>query len=88
MNILGSMLFGSISGSAVARRRDRRRDDAVDETRGLQPRIRSGGEITSAPIGLLRSTEQHHVVYSLASGGVSIARCSLPLVPGIVLGAR
>jgi tripartite ATP-independent transporter DctM subunit len=88
VNILGSMLFGSISGSAVA---------AAAAIGGVMtPLMRKEGydrdfsaavNITSAPIGLLIPPSNIMVVYSLASGGVSIAALFLAgYVPGILLG--
>ena len=88
VNILGSMLFGSISGSAVA---------AAAAIGGVMtPLMKKEGydkdfaaavNITAAPIGLLIPPSNIMVVYSLASGGVSIAALFLAgYVPGIVLG--
>ena len=88
VNILGSMLFGSISGSAVAAAA------AIGGT--MSPMMKREGydrefsaavNISSAPIGLLIPPSNIMVVYSLASGGVSIAALFLAgYVPGIVLG--
>lgn len=88
VNILGSMLFGAISGSAVA---------AAAAIGGVMtPLMKREGydrdfsaavNITSAPIGLLIPPSNIMVVYSLASGGVSIAALFLAgYVPGILLG--
>ena len=88
VNILGSMLFGSISGSAVA---------AAAAIGGvMSPLMKREGynrefaaavNISSAPIGLLIPPSNIMVVYSLASGGVSIAALFLAgYVPGITLG--
>ncbi|MEY4939001.1 MAG: hypothetical protein RIQ93_736 [Verrucomicrobiota bacterium] len=88
VNILGSMLFGSISGSAVA---------AAAAIGGVMtPLMKREGydrdfsaavNITAAPIGLLIPPSNIMVVYSLASGGVSIAALFLAgYVPGILLG--
>lgn len=88
VNILGSMLFGSISGSAVA---------AAAAIGGVMtPLMKREGydrdfaaavNITSAPIGLLIPPSNIMVVYSLASGGVSIAALFIAgYVPGILLG--
>src|SRR5687767_13906728 len=88
VNILGSMLFGSISGSAVA---------AAAAIGGVMtPLMKREGydrdfaaavNITSAPIGLLIPPSNIMVVYSLASGGVSIAALFLAgYLPGIALG--
>lgn len=88
VNVLGSMLFGSISGSAVAAAA------AIGGT--MSPMMKREGydrefsaavNITAAPIGLLIPPSNIMVVYSLASGGVSIAALFLAgYVPGIVLG--
>lgn len=88
VNVLGSMLFGSISGSAVAAAA------AIGGT--MSPMMKREGydrefsaavNISAAPIGLLIPPSNIMVVYSLASGGVSIAALFLAgYVPGIVLG--
>jgi tripartite ATP-independent transporter DctM subunit len=88
VNVLGSMLFGSISGSAVA---------AAAAIGGVMtPLMKREGydrdfaaavNISSAPIGLLIPPSNIMVVYSLASGGVSIAALFVAgYVPGILLG--
>src|SRR5215207_5202552 len=88
VNVLGSMLFGSISGSAVA---------AAAAIGGvMSPLMKRDGynrefaaavNISAAPIGLLIPPSNIMVVYSLASGGVSIAALFLAgYVPGILLG--
>ncbi len=88
VNVLGSMLFGSISGSAVAAAA------AIGGT--MAPMMKKEGydrefsaavNIAAAPIGLLIPPSNIMVVYSLASGGVSIAALFLAgYVPGILLG--
>ncbi|MBL9209338.1 MAG: TRAP transporter large permease subunit, partial [Opitutaceae bacterium] len=88
VNVLGSMLFGSISGSAVAAAA------AIGGT--MSPMMKREGydrefsasvNIAAAPIGLLIPPSNIMVVYSLASGGVSIAALFLAgYVPGILLG--
>ena len=88
VNILGSMLFGAISGSAVAAAA------AIGGTmtpmmkrEGYNREFAAAVNITSAPIGLLIPPSNIMVIYSLASGGVSIAALFLAgYVPGIVLG--
>ena len=88
VNILGSMLFGSISGSAVAAAA------AIGGTmapmmkrEGYDREFSAAVNISSAPLGLLIPPSNIMVVYSLASGGVSIAALFLAgYVPGIVLG--
>lgn len=88
VNILASMLFGAISGSAVA---------AASAVGGVMtPHMREQGydraygaavNITSATTGLLIPPSNILIVYSLASGGVSIAALFLAgYLPGLVVG--
>ncbi|MYF64169.1 MAG: TRAP transporter large permease subunit, partial [Rhodothermaceae bacterium] len=74
VNILASMLFGAISGSAVAAA------SAVGgimtpemEKDGYERNYSAAVNITSATTGLLIPPSNILIVYSLASGGVSIA---------------
>lgn len=88
VNIVASMLFGAISGSAVAAA------SAIGGTMG--PRMEKEGydknfgaavNITSATTGLLIPPSNVLIVYSLASGGVSIAALFLAgYLPGILVG--
>jgi tripartite ATP-independent transporter DctM subunit len=88
VNVLGSMLFGAISGSAVAAAA------AIGgvmtplmKREGYNREFAAAVNITSAPIGLLIPPSNIMVVYSLASGGVSIAALFLAgYLPGIALG--
>lgn len=88
VNVLGSMLFGSISGSAVAAAA------AIGgvmtplmKREGYNREFAAAVNISAAPIGLLIPPSNIMVVYSLASGGVSIAALFIAgYVPGIVLG--
>ncbi len=86
VNILGCMLFGSISGSAVA---------AAAAIGGfMHPLMRRDGydtnfsaavNITSSTTGLIIPPSNILIVFSLASGGVSIAALFLAgYVPGIL----
>ena len=88
VNIVASMLFGAISGSAVA---------AASAIGGVMgPRMENEGydrdfsaavNITSATTGLLIPPSNVLIVYSLASGGVSIAALFLAgYLPGILVG--
>jgi tripartite ATP-independent transporter DctM subunit len=88
VNVLACMLFGSISGSAVA---------AASAIGGvLAPRMEEEGydrgfgaavNISSATVGLLIPPSNILIIYSLASGGVSIAALFLAgYVPGILVG--
>ena len=88
VNIVASMLFGAISGSAAA---------AASAIGGMMgPRMRDEGydrdysaavNIAAATTGLIIPPSNVLIVYSLASGGVSIAALFLAgYVPGILLG--
>jgi len=88
VNILGCMLFGAISGSAVA---------AAAAIGGfMTPLMRKEGydnefsaavNITSSTTGLLIPPSNILIVYSLASGGTSIAALFIAgYIPGILVG--
>jgi tripartite ATP-independent transporter DctM subunit len=88
VNIIANMLFGSISGSAVA---------AASAIGGfMTPVMKKEGydkgfsaavNITSATTGLVIPPSNILIVYSLASGGVSIAALFLAgYLPGILMG--
>lgn len=88
VNILAAMLMGAISGSAVA---------AASGVGGvLTPHMKEQGydrdyaaavNITSATTGLIIPPSNILIVYSLASGGVSIAALFLAgYVPGLIVG--
>lgn len=74
MNIMANMLFGAISGSAVASAA------AVGGTmspmqkkEGYDPELSAAVNIASCPSGLLIPPSNTLIVYSLVSGGTSIA---------------
>lgn len=88
VNIISCMLFGAISGSAVA---------AASAIGGfMNPMMEKDGyskpfsaavNITSATTGLIIPPSNVLIVYSLASGGVSIAALFIAgYVPGLLLG--
>lgn len=88
VNILACMLFGAISGSAVA---------AASAIGGIMnPRMVKEGysrpfsaavNITSATTGMIIPPSNILIVYSLASGGVSIAALFIAgYIPGLVVG--
>lgn len=88
VNILACMLFGAISGSAVA---------AASAIGGIMnPRMVKEGyskpfsaavNITSATTGMIIPPSNILIVYSLASGGVSIAALFVAgYIPGLLLG--
>ena len=88
VNILGAMLFAAISGSAVATA------SAVGGVMG--PHMERSGydrgfsaaiNITAATTGLIIPPSNILIVYSLASGGVSIAALFVAgYLPGVVVG--
>ncbi len=88
VNILASMFFGGISGSATA--------DTASLGSILIPMMKKNGydgdfsttvTMASSVQGLLVPPSHNMVIFALAAGGVSIGRLFLGgLVPGIVLG--
>lgn len=88
VNIIANMLFGAISGSAAASASaigsfmtPRMKDDGYD------PAFSAAVNITSATTGLVIPPSNILIVYSLASGGASIAALFLAgYIPGILTG--
>lgn len=88
VNVLASMFFGGISGSAVA--------DTSSIGAMLIPMMKKSGydtdysvgiTVTSACQGVLIPPSHNMILFSLAAGGVSIGKLFLGgLVPGILLG--
>lgn len=73
-NILANMLFGAISGSAVASAAAMggvMHPQQVKE--GYDPAFSTAVNVASAPTGLLIPPSNTLIVYSLVSGGTSIA---------------
>lgn len=87
-NILGNMLFGSLSGSSVAAAA------AIGgvmgplmKKDGYDPRYAAAVNIASAPTGLIIPPSGVLIIYSLVSGGTSIAALFLAgYLPGILWG--
>lgn len=88
VNIMAAMLFGAISGSAVAA------TSAIGgfmgpvmEKEGYDKNFAAAVNITSSTTGLIIPPSNILIVYSLASGGVSIAALFLAgYLPGIIVG--
>lgn len=88
VNVLASMLFGAISGSAVAAA------SAVGgvmtphmDREGYDRSYSAAVNITSATTGLVIPPSNILIVYSLASGGASIAALFIAgYIPGILVG--
>lgn len=88
VNVIAAMLFGAISGSAVAA------TSAMGgilgpamEREGYSKEFGAAVNITSSTTGLIIPPSNVLIVYSLASGGVSIASLFLAgYLPGILMG--
>ncbi len=88
VNVLASMFFGGISGSAVA--------DVSSIGTILIPMMKEKGydmdysvaiTVTSACQGIIIPPSHNMVIYSLAAGGVSVGRLFLGgFIPGVMLG--
>jgi tripartite ATP-independent transporter DctM subunit len=88
VNVIASMLFGAISGSAIAA--------AVAIGGVMHPKMVENGyspgysaavNVTAATTGLIIPPSNVLIVYSLASGGVSIAALFIAgYLPGLLLG--
>ena len=88
VNVLASMFFGGISGSAVA--------DVSSIGTIMIPMMKQKGydadystavTVTSACQGIIIPPSHNMIIYSLAAGGVSIGRLFLGgFVPGVLLG--
>ncbi|MEO0899996.1 MAG: TRAP transporter large permease subunit [Bacteroidota bacterium] len=88
VNIIAAMLFGAISGSAVAAASalGSMLGDRM-EKEGYSKEFAAAVNVTSATTGLIIPPSNVLIVYSLASGGVSIAALFLAgYIPGILTG--
>ncbi|MDT3765775.1 TRAP transporter large permease [Priestia filamentosa] len=87
-NIVGNMLFGSISGSSVAAAAAMGRImTPLQVTQGYKKSYSAAANISSAPAGLLIPPSSLLIVYSLVSGGTSIAALFMAgYIPGILWG--
>ncbi len=88
VNVLSSMFFGGISGSAVA--------DTSSIGAMLIPMMKKNGydddysvavTVTSSCQGVIIPPSHNMIIYSLAAGGLSVGKLFLGgLVPGVILG--
>lgn len=87
-NIIANMLFGSISGSSVAAAAAVGSTMApLQEKEGYDKTFSAAVNIASAPTGLLIPPSSVFIVYSLVSGGVSVAALFMAgYLPGILMG--
>ena len=87
-NVLGNMLFGSLSGSSVAAAA------AIggvmgplQKKEGYDPKFSAAVNIASAPTGLIIPPSGTLIIYSLVSGGTSVAALFIAgYIPGILWG--
>ncbi|NBI43278.1 TRAP transporter large permease subunit [[Haemophilus] felis] len=87
-NVLANMLFGSISGSAVASAAAMGGIMApLQKKEGYDPELSAAVNVASCPTGLLIPPSNTLIVYSLVSGGTSISALFLAgYLPGILMG--
>lgn len=87
-NILGNMLFGSISGSAVASAAAIGGTmTPIQESEGYDPAYCAAVNIASAPTGMLIPPSGVLILYSLVAGGVSISALFIAgYLPGMLMG--
>lgn len=87
-NVLANMMFGSISGSAVASAAAMGGIMApLEKKEGYDPALSTAVNVTSCPTGLLIPPSNTLIVYSLVSGGTSISALFLAgYLPGILMG--
>lgn len=87
-NIVGNMLFGSIAGSSVASAAAIGKVmHPLQEKEGYDRTFSAAVNIASAPTGLIIPPTGLFIIYSLVSGGTSIAALFLAgYIPGILWG--
>lgn len=88
VNVLANMMFGSISGSAVASGAAMGGImSPLQKKEGYDPAFSAAVNIASCPTGLLIPPSNTFIVYSLVTGGTSIGALFLAgYVPGILMG--
>ncbi|NGP45116.1 TRAP transporter large permease [Bacillaceae bacterium SIJ1] len=87
-NVVGNMLFGSISGSAVASAAAMGRVmTPLQEKEGYDKSFSAAVNIASSPAGLLIPPSGVLILFSLVSGGTSISALFMAgYLPGILMG--
>lgn len=87
-NVVGNMLFGSISGSSVAAAAAIGSVmSPMQKKEGYPPAFSAAVNIASAPTGLLIPPTTAFIMYSLVGGGVSISALFMAgYIPGILMG--
>jgi tripartite ATP-independent transporter DctM subunit len=86
--VLASMLFGAVSGSAVATAAAVGSTIApIQRRQGYDPAFAAAANVAAAPSGLLIPPSNTLIIYALASGGTSVGALFLAgYVPGILWG--
>ena len=87
-NVVANMLFGAISGSGVAAAAAIGSVILPGERKeGYHPQLAAAVNIASAPAGMIIPPSNIFIIYSLASGGVSVAALFIAgYIPGIMWG--
>lgn len=87
-NVVGNMLFGAVSGSSVAAAAAIGGTMApLQEEEGYDKNYSAAVNIASAPTGLLIPPSNSLIIYSLVSGGTSVAALFMAgYIPGILWG--
>ncbi|PAD16376.1 TRAP transporter large permease [Shouchella clausii] len=87
-NVVGNMLFGSISGSAVASAAAIGSVMApLQKKEGYDKGFSAAVNITSSPVGILIPPSGVLILYSLVSGGTSVSALFMAgYLPGILMG--
>lgn len=87
-NVIGNMLFGALSGSAVAAASAMGGSIyPIQKEEGYDPAFATSVNIASAPTGLLIPPTSAFIVYSTVAGGVSISALFMAgYIPGILMG--
>lgn len=87
-NVIANMFFGSISGSSIAATAAIGGIMApLEEKEGYDPAYSAAVNISSAPTGILIPPSGPLILYSLVSGGTSIAALFMAgYLPGILMG--
>ncbi|WP_280562962.1 TRAP transporter large permease [Chromohalobacter sp. 48-RD10] len=87
-NVVANMMFGAISGSAVAScAAVGSVMNPLQKQEGYDPGYAAAVNIASSPAGLLIPPSSTFIVYSLVSGGTSIAALFLAgYLPGLIMG--
>ena len=87
INIVSAMMMGAITGSAMASASAMGSTLSEMENEGYEKEFSAAVNITSATMGLVIPPSNILIIYSLASGGISIAALFLAgYLPGIIIG--